>query len=451
MGTISNRASLSRTDGHELALDCLAAGIEAAHPESIVENTVSVRDGTVHIDGVSDDESAEYDLQQYENVYVVGGGNAAGHLALALEESLEPWITAGAVVTDDPAGTSVIEELQGDHPIPSERGVRSARRVLELAEEADEDDLVVTCITGGGSALLPAPAEPLTLTDLQTVTEALLECGASIDEINAVRKHCSSIKGGQLARAGAPATIVSVVISDVVGDDLGVIASGPTAPDPTTFADALDILDRYNLSVPDAVTAYLEAGDRGERLETVSPSDPLLDSVHTHVIGNGRTAINAVRDVAATRGYEPLVLSSRVRGEASEAALAHVAIAEESSETGAPVEPPAVLISGGETTVTLTDEHGHGGPNQEFVLSGAIETDSDGIVIASVDTDGIDGGTDAAGAVAAPSDVPHDEGRTALANNNAFSLLKAADSIVYTGPTGTNVNDLRVLVVEPFE
>lgn len=451
MVTVSNRAVLDRTDGHELALDCLVAGIEAAHPATVVEKTVSVRDETLRIDGISDDGPTKYDLQQYENVYVVGGGNAAGHLALALEESLASWLSTGAVVTDDPAGTSVIEELHGDHPIPSERGVHGARRVLEIAEEAGKDDLVVTCITGGGSALLPAPAEPLTLTDLQMVTEALLECGASIDEINAVRKHCSSIKGGQLARVAAPATVVSVVLSDVVDDDLGVIASGPTAPDPTTYADALDVLDRYDLSVPDAVTTYLEGGDRGDELETVDPSDPLLESVYTHVIGNGRTAIDAACDVAATNGYEPLALSSRVRGEASEAALTHISIAEESYETGTPVEPPAVLVSGGETTVTLADDHGRGGPNQEFVLSGAIEIDSDGIVVASVDTDGVDGGTDAAGAIAASSDVPRSEGRTALANNDAFPVLEAADSIVSTGPTGTNVNDLRVLVVESRE
>ncbi|ELZ00895.1 glycerate kinase type-2 family protein [Natrialba aegyptia] len=447
MVTIANRTALERTPAHALALDCLVAGMEAAHPAAIVEETVSVDDGLLRIDGEFDDESAEYDLTRYERVVVVGGGNAAGHFARTVEEIIGPWITEGVVVTDDPAGTSVVSELDGDHPIPSERGVRGAERVLDVAERASDDDLVLACVTGGGSALLPAPVDPLSLADLQAVTESLLRCGASIDEINAVRKHCSAIKGGKLARAASPATVVTLVMSDVIGDELGVIASGPTAPDPTTYADALDVLARYDLSAPEAVTSYLAEGERGVHPETVKPTDPLLETVNSHILGSGRTAIDAARSVASERGYTPLVLSARVRGEASDAAITHVAIAEECHVTGEPVSPPAVLISGGETTVTLADNHGSGGPNQEFVLSGAVELDVDDIVIASVDTDGIDGATEVAGAIAAPPEIPRDEGCAALARNDAQPLLTDADSIVRTGPTGTNVNDLRVLVV----
>ncbi|WP_293031859.1 glycerate kinase [Natronococcus sp.] len=451
MVTIANRDAIERSRAHEVALDCLVAGLEAAHPERIVDETLTVREGVLAVENAAGDERTEYDLGRYENVFVVGGGNAAGHLARTLEDALGDALTGGVVVTDDPAGTSVVEEHPGDHPIPSEDGVEGARRVLEVADRAGEDDLVLACITGGGSALLPAPAGSISLVDLQSVTESLLECGASIDEINAVRKHCSSIKGGKLARRAAPATVATLVLSDVVGDDLSVIASGPTAPDASTYADALEVLERYELSVPETVSSYLKAGDRGENPETVSPDDPLLESVRIHVLGSGRTAIEAAREVASDRGYDPLVLSSRVRGEASESAITHVAIAEECAETGDPISPPAVLLSGGETTVTLAEDHGKGGPNQEFVLGGAVELDSDSVVVASVDTDGIDGATDAAGAIAAADDVPTAAGRSALARNDALSALEDADAIVRTGPTGTNVNDLRILVVEPEE
>ncbi|AGB40004.1 glycerate kinase type-2 family protein [Natronococcus occultus] len=446
MVTIENRDALERTDAHAVALDCIAAGIDAAHPERVVAESLSTHEDVLTVAGAEDD-ATEYELDRYEDVYVVGGGNAAGHLALAIEEQLGDRLTGGVVVTDDPAGTSVVEERRGDHPIPSEDGVAGARRVLEVADRAGEDDLVVACLTGGGSALLPAPSEPITLADLQSVTESLLECGASIDEINAVRKHCSSIKGGQLARQAAPATVATLVISDVVGDRLDVIASGPTAPDPTTYADALEVLERYELSVPETVSAYLAAGDRGEHPETVAPDDPLLESVRAHVLGSGRTALEAAREVATDNGYEPLVLSSRVRGEARESAITHAAIAEECAETGDPITPPAVVLSGGETTVTLAEDHGSGGPNQEFVLSGAVELESDAVVVASVDTDGIDGATDAAGAIATAADVSRTEGRRALATNDALPILESTDAIVRTGPTGTNVNDLRVLVV----
>ncbi|ELY60885.1 glycerate kinase type-2 family protein [Natronococcus jeotgali] len=447
MVTIENRDALERTDAHAVALECIVAGIEAAHPERIVAESISTREGVLAVAGAEGDVT-EYELDRYEDVYVVGGGNAAGHLARAIEDALGDALAGGVVVTDDPAGTSVVEEHLGDHPIPSEDGVAGARRVLEVADRAGEDDLVVACITGGGSALLPAPAGSISLADLQSVTESLLECGASIDEINAVRKHCSSIKGGQLARRAAPATVATLAISDVVGDRLDVIASGPTAPDPTAYADALEVLERYELSVPETVSAYLEAGDRGEHPETVAPGDPLLESVRVHVLGSGRTALEAAREVAADRGYEPLVLSSRVRGEASESAITHAAIAEECAETGDPISPPAAVLSGGETTVTLAGDHGSGGPNQEFVLSGAVELESDAVVVASVDTDGIDGATDAAGAIATAADVSRTEGRRALATNDALPILESAETIVRTGPTGTNVNDLRILVVE---
>ncbi|GAB3676437.1 glycerate kinase type-2 family protein [Halopiger thermotolerans] len=445
-----NHDALAQTDAREVALECLRAGIEAAHPAVRVDETIAVHGGTLAVTAV-DGTTAEYDLEEYEDVFLIGGGNAAGHFATALEGELGGRLTDGAVVTDDPSETDAVDVLAGDHPIPSERGVEHAERVLEIAERADENDLVIATLTGGGSALLAAPAEPLSLSDLQAVTEELLACGATIDEINAVRKHCSAIKGGQLARAAAPATVATLVLSDVVGDDLSVIASGPTVPDPSTYDDALGVLERYALDVPAAVRDHLETGARGERPETPTAGDPAFERTSAHVLGSGRTALEAARKAAAERGYEPLVLAAGVRGEAREAALTHVAIAEECRETGGPASPPAVLLSGGETTVTLGEDHGRGGPNQEFVLSGALGLEADGVVVASVDTDGIDGATDAAGAIADATTVPEADGRDALERNDALPTLDDADALLRTGPTGTNVNDLRVIVVDPAE
>ncbi|AEH36799.1 glycerate kinase type-2 family protein [Halopiger xanaduensis] len=445
-----NRDALARTDADEVALECVRAGIEAAHPAARVEETIAVRDGTLAVTAV-DGTTTEYALDEYEDVFLIGGGNAAGHFARALEDELADRLTDGAVVTDDSTETATVDVLAGDHPVPSERGVEHARRILEIAECAGEGDLVIATITGGGSALLAAPAEPLSLSDLQATTEELLACGATIDEINAVRKHCSAIKGGRLARAAAPATVATVALSDVVGDDVSVIASGPTVPDPSTYADALTVLERYDLDVPTAVREHLEAGARGERPETPTADDPAFERTSAHVLGSGRTALEAARDAAREEGYEPLVLAAGVRGEAREAALTHVAIAEECRDTGGPASPPAVLLSGGETTVTLCDTPGRGGPNQEFVLSGALELEADGIVVASVDTDGIDGATDAAGAIANATTVPDAAGRNALERNDALPVLDDADALLRTGPTGTNVNDLRAIVVEPAD
>ncbi|MWV65842.1 DUF4147 domain-containing protein [Halorubrum sp. JWXQ-INN 858] len=444
---------------HAVAVDCLSAGIAAARPDRAVAAALAVDDGDLVVTDVGG-ATARYDLDAYRDVVVVGGGNAAGGLAAVLESTLGDRIARGAVVTDDDATTGVVETLPGDHPLPSERGVAGARRVLEIATAADEDDLVIVAITGGASALLAAPAEPPSLADLRAVTEALLASGATIDEINAVRKHCSATKGGRLARAAAPATVVTLAVSDVVGDDPSVIGSGPTVPDPTTYADALDVVRRYGLAVPPAVRDHLRAGDAGERPETPTADDPAFDRTSVHVLASGRTALAAAADAAAERGYDPVVLAAGVRGEARESALTHVAVAEECRETGSPAAPPTVLLSGGETTVTLRDQGGtteecesatagRGGPNQEFALSAGLALSDDGIAVASVDTDGIDGPTDAAGAVVDAGTVPDREGRDALDRNDAYGVLDAADALIRTGPTGTNVNDLRVMVVTP--
>jgi glycerate 2-kinase len=437
----TNRADLARTPAHELALDCIEGGIRAAHPATVVEQEVSVVDGELRVG------DRRFDLAEADRVLVVGGGNAAGTAAAALEAVLGDRIDDGEVVTDDPSPCDSIRVREGDHPVPSDRGVEGTRQLLDLARSATEADLVLALVTGGGSALMAAPAEGISLSDMQATTDALLQSGATIGEFNAIRKHLSAIKGGQLARAAAPAQVAGLVFSDVVGNDLDTIASGPTAPDRTTYEDALAILERYEVDVPEAVRDRLQAGARGELPETPAADDSVFEGVTNHVLADGLTALEAAADRADSAGHTPLVLTSRVRGEAREAAKTQVAIAEESRASGNPVDPPAVILSGGETTVTDPGD-GTGGPNQEFALSAALELRDPGIVVASVDTDGIDGSTDFAGGIV-DNDTVTDSGEAheALRTHDSAPFLAACDAAVKTGATGTNVNDLRVIVV----
>jgi hydroxypyruvate reductase len=282
------------------------------------------------------------------------------------------------------------------------------------------------------------------------VTESLLSAGAPIEAVNAVRKHCSAIKGGQLARAAAPATVVTLLFSDVVGDDPAVIASGPTVPDPTTFADARQVLDEYGVEAPDAVRERIERGVAGEVTETPDADDPIFEGTSVHVLANGRTAIDAARDRAREAGVTPLVLAAGIEGEARAVARTHAAVARESTETGDPVAPPAVVLSGGETTVTVEGD-GRGGPNCEFALSAARFLPDDS-VLAAVDTDGRDGASGAAGAlVDAGTGADGAAAGRALADNDAATYLDERDALLRTGQTGTNVNDLHVLVVADRE
>ena len=482
--TFRDRERLSRTRAHETALDCLNAGIEAALPERLIRTAVSVDDGRLRIEGV-DGAVGTYDLAAHDRIVLLGAGKAAAGAAGALEGVLDRagrGVDEGVVVTDgatDEAGErppdapspAAIDVCPGDHPLPSERGVESTRRVLDAAARVTESDLVLAVVTGGASALLAAPAGPLSVDDLRALTSGLLASGASIEEINAVRKHCSAVKGGQVARAVAPATTVTFAVSDVIGDPLATIGSGPTVPDPSTYADALAVLDRYALDAPAAVRDHLRAGRDGRVPETPSEGDPAFDRSATFVVGNGRSALDAAATAAATRGYEPLVLSASVRGEAREAGTAHAAIAEECVARGSPVEPPAVLLSGGETTVTLEDapDPGIGGPNAEFAAGAALalatgplgdgseardgetkpEAAASRVVVASVDTDGRDGPTDAAGALADATTLDPERARDALDRHDVYPCFDEAGALLRTGATGTNVNDLRAVVVEP--
>lgn len=383
-------------------------------------------------------------------IVVVGCGKASAAMARAVEEILGDRIADGFVVVKDgyAAPTRRVRLAEAGHPVPDSRGEAAAAEILRLVREAGEEDLVLVLISGGGSALMPAPAPGVGLEEKRAVTRLLLDAGATIDELNAVRKHLSLIKGGQLARAAAPARVVSLVLSDVVGDRLDVVASGPTAADPTTFADALEVLARRGVRgrTPASVLRRLEAGRRGEVEETPKPGDPLFARVANVVIGNNRIVVDAAADRTRQLGFEPRVLTRTLQGEARDVARDLVARARS-------LAPPACLVAGGETTVTVRGG-GRGGRCQELALAAALALDpGEGIVVLAAGTDGTDGPTDAAGAVVDAGTVARGaaagrDARQALDDNDAHGFLSASGDLVVTGPTKTNLLDLY-LVLQP--
>lgn len=440
-----NRDAVATSEARTLALDCLTAGIEAADPELATRNALALCNESLQID------NRHVSLSSYDRILVVGGGKAAVGVATALETILGDSLDDGVIVTDSPQSLDRLTVVQGRHPVPDTGGVEGTRSMLTMADSAGEETLIIAVITGGGSALLPAPAGSISLDDVQAVTQQLLEAGAPISDLNAVRKHISDIKGGRLAERASPADIIGLVISDVVGNDLSVIASGPITPDQTTYQDAISALERHDVTVPPQIRSHLEAGVTGEHPETPSAGTPIFDRVSTHIIADNRTAIDAARSVASEAGYATTVLSSQIEGEARDVGRFHAAIALEGVQQANPVDPPAVILSGGETTVTVRGD-GDGGPNQEFVVGAALtlaNAESGGATIASVDTDGIDGASDAAGGLIDETTVDDRQAaQKALEANNAGPYLDERAGRLLTGATGTNVNDLRVMVLQ---
>lgn len=388
------------------------------------------------------------DLDQYRRIFVVGAGKASGTMALAAEQYLGHRISGGCVnVKDgDRTRTRNIELRKCGHPVPDERGLAGAKRISEICSQAADGDLVLCLISGGASALMPAPAPSITLAEKQETTRLLLACGASIHEINTIRKHISAVKGGQLARLAAPARVLSLILSDVVGDDLATIASGLTAPDTTTFADAMAIMEKYDLRtrMPRRVSERLETGGQ----ETPKPGDPIFDYVENIVIGSNQKSLEAAAKAAKELHYHPLILSSFIEGETRDVARMHAAIARQVRAYGQPAASPACLISGGETTVTIRGE-GKGGRNQEFVLAAAIDIAGTGnMVVLSAGTDGTDGPTDAAGAIADGDSVARStrSAAEALESNDSYVFFEELGDLIITGATGTNVMDLHLVL-----
>jgi glycerate 2-kinase len=385
---------------------------------------------------------------RHRRVLVLGCGKASAAMAAAAEEALGDRISGGFVVVKDGCAVPVpsVESTEAGHPVPDARGLAASARLLELARGAGEDDLVLFLVSGGGSALTPAPAPPITLAEKQEVTRLLLAAGATIGELNAVRKHLSRFKGGQLARAAAPASVLTLALSDVIGDPLDVIASGPTAPDPTTFADARDVLARRGLAgrVPASVAARLEAGLRGEIEETPKPGDRLFGRVTNVVIGNNALVADAAVAAASRLGYRPHLATRELQGEAREVARELVARARG-------LEPPACLIAAGETTVTVKGK-GRGGRCQEFALAAALElAPADRMTVLGAGTDGSDGPTDAAGAIVDADSVARGtraggDARRAMEDNDAYRFLTASGDLIMSGPTRTNLLDLYLVL-----
>lgn len=432
----------------EHALAILRAALAAADARAAVARALVVDGERLTVAGAE-----EVDLASVDRILLIGAGKAAAGMAGAALEVLGERIAEGTITTKDGHGAGLprIEVWEAAHPVPDTRGMAGAADALRLAREAGPRDLVLCFLSGGASALWPAPVAGVSLTQLQEVTDALLRSGAAIHEINTVRKHLSRIGGGWLARAAAPARVVTLAVSDVVGGALDVIASGPTVPDPTTFADALEVLESRGITPPAAVLAHLRAGDEGEREETPKPGDPAFGRASAHVIAGSREALaGAVRE-AERLGYRVRIVAEDLEGEASSvgeqvAQLAMGALAEDA-------DAPLAFLLGGETTVTVQGS-GRGGRNQELALAAAVELEGvQGVLAAAMGTDGTDGPTDAAGAFADGGTVARGhaaglDARDALRRNDAYPFLRAAGDLIVTGPTGTNVNDVVLVLVD---
>jgi len=384
---------------------------------------------------------------------VVGAGKAAAAMAACVEAQLPEIELSGLVITRHGHGvpTRRIEVVEAGHPLPDAAGLEAAQRLLDLVHGAAPDDQVLALISGGGSSLLSLPAAGVTLTELQIVTGALLNCGAPIAEINAVRKHLSRTLGGRLA-AACRAPVTALLISDVTGDDTAVIASGPFAPDASTYADALAVLARWNVQAPAAVQRHLAAGVAGEIEETPKPGATCFARVEHRVVANGRSMLLAAADYFQACGIRPVILGDTYSGEAREVAQAFAGLVREIRHHGNPWPTPVVLLSGGETNVTVRGQ-GRGGRNAEFLLALALALNGlDGVHALAADSDGLDGTEDNTGAVIAPDTLVRAESlgldaRTCLADNDAYGFFAALDDLLLTGPTRTNVNDFRAILV----
>lgn len=429
------------------AVDILQYALMASNPYYAVKKLIRLEGNVLFIRDFS------INLQKFERIFILGAGKATGLIAQALEEILGERVTDGLVVLrhGDQTRLNHTQIMFGAHPIPDVHGYEGAKRMLEMAQEFGDQDLVFAGISGGSSALLPLPVEGITLQEKQLVNQLLLGCGADIKEINAVRKHLSRIKGGWLAKAIFPATLINLTVSDVVGNPLDYITD-PTVADTSTFEDARKVITQYNLwpSLPESVTAYLKNSGAGQE----TPKDFSGEPIHTFILTDGEAACLGAAERAAQLGFSPMILSTMVKGEAKDCGTMFAAIAKEVALYQRPIHAPCAILAGGENTVTIQSCKGTGGPNQEFSLSASLDISGfENILIAAIDTDGIDGSTKAAGGMVDGLTVKTAEEKgldipIALRDHNSFTILQKLDDIVFTGYTGTNVNDLKLILVE---
>jgi len=433
--------------GREITLDVIEHAIKAVNGYELTKKTVYIKDKKLVIG------SFEYDLSEIRDIYVIGGGKATYPIARALEEILGDKITQGIinVKKGEKRRLKYVKVVEAGHPVPDRAGLEGVKEMLEIAEKAGERDLVFCIITGGASALMPYPAGNISLEDLIEVTDLLLKSGASIDEINTVRNHIEEIKGGKLAKLIYPAQIVNLIIID----EIPYQPWGPTAPDKTTFKDAMYVLKKYDLwdKVPRSVRDYLMKGLNDPGLETLKPRDFENLRVHHVLLAHNTNLCEAARRRAEELGFNSLILTTKLEGESREAGIVLASIAREVDEHGRPIKPPCIIIAGGETTVTIKDLHGRGGPSQELVLGAALKiAGSERIVIASVDTDGTDGPTDVAGGIVDGYTVRRARELgldiyEALKKHNSYEVLMKLQDAIITGPTDTNVMDLNIITI----
>ncbi len=413
----------------ELLKNMFDAAIEAANPARVIKNYLPTKPKGKTI--------------------VVGAGKAAGSMARAVEDHFEGAVE-GLVVTryGHALDCKHIEIVEAAHPVPDDAGQSAARRILEMANGAGEEDLILCLMSGGASALLNLPADGISLNDKQALNKKLLECGADITQMNTVRKHLSAIKGGRLAAAAYPAKMVSLLISDVPGDDPAVIGSGPTVADPTSFSEAMAIIDRFGIDSPKSIIDHLKLAED----ETPKPGDPRLENNETHLIATPQASLEAAVAIALDHGIRPVVLGDSIEGEAVDVAKVMAGIAQQVRRHAQPAIPPCVLLSGGETTVTIKGK-GRGGRNSEFLLALAVHLDgADGVYALAADTDGIDGSEDNAGATIGPKTLERAlnedmSPRAYLDDNNSYGFFEHLGDLIKTGPTLTNVNDFRAILI----
>jgi glycerate 2-kinase len=436
-----------RKDSLRIFEECL----KAADPEGAVHSFVHISENYLFVEP-----DIKIDLNNFDRVFVVGAGKASAPMARALESILGGKITRGLITVKHGHGLDLkrIRVTEAGHPIPDSSGLKATSEMINLLSSVGANDLVFSCISGGGSALLPSPADGVTLEDKQIVTSLLIESGADIHEINTVRKHLSASKGGRLMRHAYPALVISLILSDVVGDDPSLVASGPFAPDSATFQDAFDVIQKYKLeaSAPTNVTNYLRRGISGDAPETPKPFDRIFSRAKNVIVGSNLLSLEAGKKLARSLGYNSMILSSVIEGDTTQAALFHAAISRELANSNNPLGLPACVLSGGETTVKV-EGNGFGGRNQHFVLS-LLEKIKQvpGCVVLSAGSDGTDGPTDAAGAIADTDSF----NRAAyiglapdfyLANFNSYNFFEQLHDLIFTGPTLTNVMDIRLVMV----
>ncbi len=439
------------------SLSIFRAALAAADPRAAIQRALARDHDALRVG------SRSYDLRHVRRVFVIGFGKASAAMAQATEAILGERLTRGAVNVKY-AHVAPLQKIQlheAGHPLPDENSLRGTEKILDILRDATPDDLILCLISGGGSALLELPVAGVTLDDLRAMTDALLRSGATINELNTLRKHLSQVKGGQLARRAQGAQIVSLILSDVIGSPLDTIASGPTAPDPTTFADAWSVIERRGVKdvLPRSIVTHLERGARGDPstgsgLDTPQSGDPIFARVQNVIIADGALACEAAARAAQAAGFNTLLLSTYVQGEAREVAKMLAAVAKEIAQFNRPVARPACVIAGGETTVTVRGK-GKGGRNQELALAAALEiAGMENLVLFSAGTDGTDGPTDAAGAIADGETIARAsalglDARAYLANNDAYNFFQPLGDLIITGPTNTNVNDVMMVLQSP--